>query len=77
MTNKTLTNLVLAGALVMGGVGCYAYHPEYHFNGKIGDEQVKFNESDNLTCDNFLILTVIKADQSKVVYGDVTGEDLK
>jgi|SRR3989344_2981753 len=63
---KTLTSIVLAGALALGGAGC-SNNPEYHFNGKIGEEQVKFYEKD-LANDNFL--EVVKADGSKVKYGD-------
>ena len=37
---KTLTSIVLAGALALGGAGCSKNNPEYHFNGKIGEEQV-------------------------------------
>lgn len=68
MTNKTLTNLVLAGALTMGGAGCGCHlNSKYHFDGKIGDEQVTFFE--NISgCSNFLV--IVKADGSNVVYQD-------
>ena len=67
---KTLTSIVLAGALALGGAGC-SNNPEYHFNGKIGEEQVKFYEGD-FGNDNFL--EVVKTDGSKVVYGDIDDD---
>ncbi|MEK6969971.1 MAG: hypothetical protein AABW48_06090 [Nanoarchaeota archaeon] len=73
MTNKTLTNLVLAGALAVGGAGCDNY-PEYHFNGKIGDEQVEFTDS---AFWHYNYLTVVKADGSKLEYLDNVNLDLK
>jgi len=68
---KTLTSIVLAGALALGGAGC-SNNPEYHFNGKIGEEQVKFYEEDLGGDDN--ILEVVKADGSKVKYGDLNDD---
>jgi len=59
---ETLTSIVLVGALALGVAGCKD-NPEYHFNGKIGEEQVKFYERE-LGIHN--ILEVIKADGSKV-----------
>jgi len=67
---KTLTSIVLAGALALGGAGC-SNNPEYHFNGKIGEEQVKFYEED---AGNDNILEVVKTDGSKVKYGDLNDD---
>ncbi len=68
---KTLTSIILAGALALGGAGC-SNNPEYHFNGKIGEEQVKFYEVD--LGGNHNILEVVKADGSKVKYRDLNDD---
>ncbi len=75
MTNKTLTNLVLTGALALGGAGCLGTrHDEYHFSGKIGEEQIEFSESPNYYWNT---LKVVKADGSTIAYEDNRGDDLK
>jgi len=68
---KTLTSIVLAGALALGGAGC-SNNPEYHFNGKIGEEQVKFSEGKGKAYSN--ILEVVKADGSKIRYADLDDD---
>ena len=67
---KTLTSIVLAGALTLGGTGCESDSPEYLFNGRIGEDQVKFYE--NGLNDNFL--EVVRADGSKVKYFDENND---
>lgn len=61
----------LALAPVIGLAGCTDYH-EYHFDGKIGDEHVKFYE----TWDGFNVLEVLKNDGRSVRYTD-WNNDLK
>lgn len=67
---KSLTNIILAGALALGGTGC-SNNPEFHFNGKIGEEQVKFYE---ILFGEVNILKVVKADGSKVKYADFNDD---
>ena len=67
---KTLISIVLAGALALGA-GCSTGNPEYHFNGKIGQERVYFHEADFGT-DN--ILEVVKANGSKIKYADLNND---
>ncbi len=69
---RTLTKIALAGTLFLGESGCNAT-PEYHFNGKIGEEQIKFYES-GWTRAN--VLVVRKTDGSEVRYEDF-GKDFK
>jgi len=54
------------------GIGC-KNNLEYHFNGKIGEEQVYFHES--FTADD--ILEITKTDGSKVKYYSSSGDNLK
>ena len=68
---KTLTNLVLIGGLALGGCG---KSPEYHYDGQMGDEHVKFYE---VFSEGINILEVTKKDGTKIKYTDVKGDDLK
>ncbi|MDP2673160.1 MAG: hypothetical protein Q8O84_05085 [Nanoarchaeota archaeon] len=67
---KNLTNIVLAGALALGVAGC-GNNPEYHFNGKIGEKQVKFYEK---IAGGINILEVVEADRSKSKYIDSNND---
>ena len=40
--NKTLTSIVLAGALALGGCSGKVYDSRYEFNSMLGTEQVEF-----------------------------------
>ena len=79
-TTNTLTNIVLAGTLALGAIGCkdYQRHPEYHFNGKIGGEIVVFHEkgvSDNLGHDVIgNVLTVYTKGGNRVSYLDFNDD---
>jgi len=68
---KTLGIIALASTI--GLAGC-ANNPEYTFNGKIGEEQVKFYEEE---FGEYNILKVVKADGSIIRYVDNTKNDLK
>lgn len=77
MTIKnTLTKIVLApilaGAITLFG-GCSSY-PEYHFEGKIGDEEVKFYEG-RISSMNYL--RVKKKNGIEIEYKGRTYNDLK
>ena len=72
LVRKSLTNIVLAGALALGVSGCLN-HDTYHYNGKIGEEQVRFYEEE-MGNDN--ILEVTRADGTFVKYSDI-NDDLK
>ncbi len=70
---KTLTSIVLAGALAFGGAGC-GRNPEYNFKGKIGNEYVgSFEIAPDFTYSRNLM--VIKEDGSNILY--FSGDDLK
>ncbi|MBW6442198.1 hypothetical protein K0A97_00230 [Patescibacteria group bacterium] len=62
---NTLTGIVLAGALALGVGGCTA-NPDYNFEGKIGEEQVKFFERNGCDCSFFL--EVLKPNGNKIKY---------
>jgi len=64
--------MVLAGALALGVSGCSS-HSSYHYNGKIGEEQVRFYEED---FGNDNLLEVTRADGTFVKYFDINN-DLK
>lgn len=68
---KNLTNIALVGTLALGVVGC-SPNNQYEFNGKIGQEKVKF-ERDGF--DNYLV--VINKDGEKTEYIDWYKDDLK
>lgn len=70
---KTLVNL-LGGVTLLSLVAC-SQSPEYHFEGKIGKEQVKFYESlkSSLLYEGFLEVT--KKNGDKIEYN--SGRDLK
>lgn len=75
MKNRLLPCVLTGVGLVSGLVGCdFGDNGEYHFNGKIGEEQVHFYESRD-GIENYL--EVVKADGSIVKYGDTSGNDLK
>ncbi len=76
---KTLTSIVLAGALALGGCSGKVDDSRYDFKGKLGDEQVEFSRQGNFwvpSGDDDLYLTVTKADGKTVIYID-RGNDLK
>ena len=68
---KALTSIVLTG-LALGGTGCVNYG-EYHFDGKIGKEEVKFYEVGL----NSNVLTITKPDGRVIKYFDNSRNDLK
>ena len=57
---KTLTSIVLAGALALGTAGCSRDHSQYKYDGKIGEDQVKFTEKGYGLFPDDNILTVKK-----------------
>ncbi len=63
----------LAFASAVGLAGC-ADNPEYHYNGKIGEEQVNFYETE---LGEYNILIVTKSDGSKAEYYDILSNDFK
>ena len=67
---KSLTSIILAGALALTGAGC-SKHPEFDFNGKVGEEQVRFYES-GIGFTN--TLEVVKADGNKTIYTDFNDD---
>lgn len=75
---KILTTIVLAGALALSGAGCRKDYPQYHYNGKIGEDNITFFE---LRTDYGLagqnILIVKKSDGRIISYIDKLKEDLK
>ena len=66
-TKETLVSLVLVGLSTLGGAGC-SNNPEYRFNGKIEEEEVRFYEKTLWGINN--LLEVVKADGSKLKYFD-------
>ena len=73
---ETLTSIVLAGALALGTAGC-GNHSEYVYDGKIGEDQVKFTEKIHVFTHNHNILTVTKSDGRVIRYLDLLENDLK
>lgn len=73
--NGTLTQLVLAGTIVFFGSGCVT-KKEYHFEGKIGEEQVKFYEP-WWGLGNSNVLEVTREDGSKSTYIDSSKDNLE
>ncbi len=69
---KTLKTIVTIAVIALNLVGCND-NLEYKFNGKIGEENVRFYECD---VDSKNYLEVIKSDGSKVIYCDLDN-DLK
>lgn len=69
---KLITKGLLAGAVALGVAGC-DNKTEYHFDGKIGKEQVKFYEA-NISSN---YLEVVKENGVKVEYRDVLNDNLK
>ena len=74
--NKLLTG-ILAGAMVLGTAGCNKDHSQYKYDGKIGEDQVTFDEQGVGPFPDNNILTVKKADGREIKYVDMWGEDLK
>ena len=68
---KTLISIVLAGALAFGVSGCSKTHTIYHYDGKIGEEQVRFYEEGAGSCN---ILEVIRTDGTVVKYSDLLDD---
>ena len=75
--NKLHKLLFGAGVLAIGLNGCSRDYSQYEYNGRIGNEFVKFESKDDLGlfCDN--TLTVSKADGKIVIYEDYMFGDLK
>jgi len=73
---KTLTSIVLAGALALGTAGCSRDHSQYKYDGKIGEDQVKFTEKGYGLFPDDNILTVKKLDGRIIQYVD-RSDDLK
>lgn len=71
---KTLTGIVVAGMVALGAAGCNVTHPEYSFNGMIGEEQVCFYET-NAGRTNTLV--VVRENGNKIEFVDDVGDDLK
>ena len=67
---KTLTSIVLAGALALGTAGCSRDHSQYKYDGKIGEDQVKFTEKGYGLFPDDNILTVKKLDGRIIQYVD-------
>lgn len=75
---KSLTSIVLAGALALSTVACGRIdHSQYKYDGKIGEDQVRFTEIYQLFAEDDNILTVTKSDGRKITYIDSLKEDLK
>ncbi len=77
-SRKTLTSMVLFGTSMI--TGACSINPEYVFNGKIGEEQVKFYKEefrDKTILGDTNILEVVKTDGNKTRYVDFLGDDLK
>ena len=79
---KTLTSIVLAGALALGAVGCsdkdhsqYGYG--YVYGGKIGEDQVTLIQKSHFLGEDSNILTVTKPDGRVIKYVDILRNDLK
>ena len=66
-----------AGIFTFSLNGCSRDYSQYEYNGRIGNEFVKFESKDDLKlfCDN--TLTVVKADGKIVIYEDYMFGDLK
>ena len=78
---KTLTSIVLAGALALGAVGCsdkdhsqYGYG--YVYGGKIGEDQVTFTQESRFLSENSNFLIVTKPDGRVIKYLDLVRNDL-
>ncbi|MBS3108086.1 hypothetical protein J4468_04190 [Candidatus Woesearchaeota archaeon] len=74
---KTLTLIVLVGALGLGTAGCSRSHSQYAYDGKIGEDQVTFTEKKYSFIADDNILTIKKPDGRVIKYADIFGEDLK
>lgn len=77
--NKTLRNIVLASALALNATGCSVDYSQYRYDGKIGEDKVKFTEDRNLIFKfrNGNTLNVTKPDGRVITYIDWLGNDLK
>lgn len=74
---KTLAGIVMVGALALGA-GCSKDYSAYNYDGKIGEEQVKFKQKHyNFSPPSDNILTVTKPDGTIVTYADREKDDLK
>ncbi len=74
---KTLTSIVLVGALALGTAGCRKHHSQYIYEGKIGEDKVSFTEKRCFMSDDDNILMVSKPDGRVIKYVDRLGDDLK
>jgi len=83
---KILTLIVLAGMLAFGSAGCSLStssrilrvdHSKYKYDGKIGEDQVKFTETLEFNAEDDNMLTVTKPDGRVITYVDRLGDDLK
>ena len=73
---KTLTSIVLAGALALGVTGC-RNNSEYIYNGKIGEDQVTLIEKPHFFISDENLLTITKSDGRVIKYIDISNSDLK
>jgi hypothetical protein len=77
---KTLKNILagfaLVGVAALGNVSCYS-HPEYNYDGKIGDEKVTYLELNKISCGCLFpiatVLSVTKQDGRVIDYIDCDG----
>lgn len=76
VSKKLKIATVIASVTVLGILtGCGPDNPEYNFSGKIGDEYVKFYERGDMGQFNYL--EVVRPDGKKLVYRDISFNDLK
>src|SRR3989344_2107397 len=73
---KTLTSIVLAGALALGAVGCSKDRSRYVYGGKIGEDQVTFTQESRFLSENSNFLIVTKPDGRVIKYLDLVRNDL-
>jgi len=74
---KTLTAIVLVGALALGSAGCSKDHSQYKYDGKIGEDKVTFMEKGYFLVADDNIITVTKADGRVIKYVDRKRDDLQ
>ena len=74
---KTLTSIVLAGALALGTAGCSEDRSRYVYGGKIGEDRVTFTQESHFLDENSNILTVTKPNGRVIKYTDRVRDDLK
>jgi hypothetical protein len=73
---RTLRTIVLAASIGLAVSSCSYANPQYHFNGEIGEEQIKFYEYFSLIGQGRNVLEVRKPDGRVITYKD-KGNDFK